>query len=361
VPYAAATKPAALLSIVISALVLAGASSGGPARVETGTRPATNSGSSHALQSGPYTGVGVGLLDRYRYVQNSQFTSVSTDVYKGRFTYSFRIDDSGNVVGTGNGVYLAATWHLEGATTDSGPFACDVPMRTTRYQVRVIGRASQDSARIRFVLDGARESNGDHYCGANFTGYASDAPRLADSLELVQPADGIEISLTEPQIPPFSRLEVVGDSSDRRVNLHEWSFSIRRPGGPPVPPPRPPTSGPTGPGPGGECTITGTPGNDTLVGTPGRDVICGRGGNDVLRGAGGHDSLRGDAGRDRLIAGSGNDSLEGGAGADTLLGQGGRDLLLGRDGARDTLDGGTQLDWAARDRTDRVRNVEVVG
>lgn len=340
------TKAAALLSVVFVALVLAG--SGAPSSAGT------------AQAAGPFTGAGVGLLDRYRYIQNSQFTSVSTDVYKGRFTYSFRIDESGNVEGAGNGVYLSATWHLDGVT-DSGAFDCNVPMRTTRFRVQVTGHASGGSARIRFALDGARESNRDHYCGANFTGFATDATRLADSLELAQPADGIEIALTEPRIPSFSKLEVVGDSSDRRVNLHEWSFSIRAPGAPPVPPPSPPTGGPTGPGPGGTCTITGTPGNDTLVGTRGRDVICGRGGNDVLRGAGGHDSLRGDAGRDRLIAGSGDDSLEGGVGADTLLGEGGRDLLLGRDGARDTLDGGTQHDWAARDRADQVRNVEVVG
>lgn len=313
---------------------------------------------------GPYRGVGLGLLDRYRHINDPQFTSDSKDVYRGRFTYTFTIDESGNVAGTGNGDYLTATWRLDGVHHGHGTFGCNVPMSTKPYRVRVTGRAADGKARIRFALEGARESNPDHDCGADFTGYASDSPRLADSLELVQPPDGIEISVENPSISPLRKLEVIGDDRDRRVNLHEWAFTIQGPGTSQPPPPPPPV-GSTGAGPnanpGARCTIEGTPGNDRLVGTPRRDVICGKGGNDVIRGAGGDDSLRGDAGNDRLMAGAGHDSVEGGAGADTLLGEGGRDLLLGRDGRRDTLDGGGDRDWAARDRSDRVRNVEVVG
>jgi hypothetical protein len=333
--------------LCVAALVLPVA--GAPSATPTGT----------AQTVGPYTGVGIGLLDRYRHIVSS-FTSDSKDVYKGRFTYSFTIDEFGNVAGTGTGDYLIATWRLDGVN-EGRRFGCNVPMRTQAFRVRVTGHAAGGTARIRFALEGSREWNDDHYCGANFTGFASDGTRLADSLQLVQPSEGIEISVENPSIQPLSKLEVIGNDRDRRVNLHEWAFSIRAPGSP-VPPDPPTTSG-AGPSsnPGAPCTINGTPRNDTLVGTPRRDVICGKAGNDVIRGLGGDDSLRGDAGNDRLIAGAGNDSLEGGAGADTLLGEGGRDLLLGRDGRRDTLDGGGQRDWAARDRVDRLRSVEVVG
>jgi len=307
----------------------------------------------------PYTGVGTGLLDRYRHVVSS-FTSDAKDVYRGRFTYSFQIDESGNIEGTGTGDYLTATWRLDGVN-EGRRFGCNVPMSTQPFRVRVTGHAANGTARIKFALEGSREWNVDHYCGANFTGFASDGTRLADSLQLVQPAEGLGISLSGPSIQPLRKLEVIGSDRDRRVNLHEWQITIQAPGGP-EPPEPPPTTG-VGPNanPGAPCTITGTPRNDTLVGTARRDIICGRGGNDVIRGGGGDDSLRGDAGNDRLFAGSGNDSLEGGGGGDTLRGEGGRDLLLGRDGRRDTLDGGAQLDWAARDGVDRVRNVEVVG
>jgi hemolysin type calcium-binding protein len=306
----------------------------------------------------PFTGVGVGLLDRYRHIASS-FTSDSKDVYQGRFTYSFTVDELGNVTGTGNGDYLTATWRLDGVN-QGRRFGCDVPMSTQAFRVRITGHAAGRVARIRFALEDSREWNANHYCGANFTGFATDGTRLADSLELVQPAEGIEISLDSLSIAPLRKLEVIGNDRDRRVNLHEWQFTIHGGAGDPPDPPPPTGVGPTG-NPGAPCTINGTPRNDTLVGTGGRDVICGRGGNDVLRGGGGDDTLRGDAGNDRLFAGSGNDSLEGGSGVDTMRGEGGRDLLLGRDGRRDTLDGGAQLDSAARDRVDRVRNVELVG
>ena len=64
---------------------------------------------------GPFTGVVVGTLDRTRNIRNSEFTSRSEDVYKGRFTYSFRIVN-GVVQGTGHGDYLEASWKLAGTT-----------------------------------------------------------------------------------------------------------------------------------------------------------------------------------------------------------------------------------------------------
>lgn len=334
-----------LLALAVVACALPGSSapSGGPSDV--------------AVTVGPYTGVGLGLLDRYRYLQTSSFTSHSKDVYKGRFTYSFRIED-GVVTGTGNGSYLTATWRLDGVH-EGRRFGCSVPITAKPFGVLVTGRATETRITLKFQLTGASESNEDYDCGANFTGYATDSPRLAESLELVMGRGGVTIPRDNPSIPPESVLEVIGPGNDRRVNLHEWTFTIAPPGESPPPPPPPPTS-PTSAG--GNCTITGTPGNDTLAGTPGRDIICGLAGDDVIRGAGGNDTLRGDAGRDRIFAGAGNDTLEGGAGGDTLRGEAGRDLLLGRDGGRDTLDGGPQQDWGTRDRArDVVRSVEILG
>ena len=331
--------------LVLAALVL-------PASSAPRARP-----SNAAVTVGPYTGVVVGLLDRYRYVETSTFTVHSKDVYKARFLYSFRIED-GVVKGTGNGSYLDARWRLDGVHRGRS-FGCDVPMTAEPFGVVVSGAATEQKITLRFQLTDAHESNEDHDCGANFTGYATDKPRLAESLEHVLGRNGITIPRADPSIPPLTSLEETGGAANHLVSLHEWTFTIRAPGDPPPPPP-PTTSSTTNPG--GNCTITGTPGNDTLNGTPGRDVICGLAGDDVIRGAGGNDTLRGDAGKDRVFGGAGNDSLEGGAGADSLAGEGGRDILLARDGVRDTVDGGPQQDWAVRDRRrDVVRHVEIVG
>jgi hypothetical protein len=223
------------LSLAVAALGLTASSA------TSGTPP-----SSAAVSAGPYTGVAIGVLDRFRHIESS-FTSNSSDYYRGRFTYSFQIDDFGNVTGRGDGAYLDATWHLDGVNGDRGAFNCDVPMFTQPYTVRVIGSATADTIALRFAMEGSREWNDEMLCGANFFGFASDATRLADSLELVQPPEGIRISRTDPSIPPLRKLEVLGDQSDRRVNLHEWAFTIAAPGAPP--PPDPPVGGGGGQGP----------------------------------------------------------------------------------------------------------------
>jgi hypothetical protein len=249
--------PAAVAVAVLAVLALPAAGApGAPAPAGT------------AVSAGPYTGVAVGTLDRFRRIRNSQFTSNSSDLYRGRFTYSFQIDAFGNVTGTGTGAYLAASWHLDGVNDGRG-FSCDVPIQTEGFGVRVTGAATDAVIRLRFALVGSRERNDDHPCGANFTGFASDGSRLADSLELAQPADGIVIDRAAPRIAPLSKLEVVGDDSDRRVNLHEWAFTIAAPGAPPPPEPPPPGSsggpapvrlvGTVGPGARISLTLAGRP------------------------------------------------------------------------------------------------------
>ena len=310
---------------------------------------------------GPYTGVGRGLLDRHRHVDNhapdpDHIVTDSTDVYRGRFTYSFRIDEFGTITGRGDGSYQQPAWHLEGVNGSNGPFSCDITMRTTEFTVRVTGQTSDGEMHVRFALEGAREANDETLCGANYYGFATDGTRLADSLELVQPADGISVSQSDPAIGRHDKLEDLGDEFDHRVNLHEWSFTIDAPPGPPDPDDTSVGSYGT-PGQAGRrgriCTIEGTGGRDRLTGTPANDIICAYGGRDVVDGRGGHDLVYGGPGADRITGGRGRDALYGNAGADRIA---------ARDVRRDRLHGGAGRDRARVDRgRDRIRAVELVG
>ena len=318
-----------------------------------------------AATVGPYTGVATALVDQYRHIENSSVVSDSKDVYTARFTYSFRIRN-GIVEGRGSGVYLSATWTLNG-TSDGQAFGCSPPVTTTPFDVVVSGSATQTQIRLTFRLVGARERNADYDCGAGYTGYATDSTYLSDSLEKVQDAQPngvITISRANPRIAPLRKVEETGDESDKRVRLYEWTIAITPPAGGGGGNGGGSTGGGSGgpaANPNGACTINGTPGNDVLVGTSGRYVICGLAGNDVIRGNGGADAVRGGAGNDRLLGGAGNDSLDGGAGADVLRGDAGRDLLLARDGTRDTVAGGNGRDRARVDRgRDRVQGVESI-
>lgn len=311
---------------------------------------------------GPFTGVGKGLLERERNVDNQapdpadRIAVRSNDVYRARFRYSFRVDGFGNIRGIGNGSYQTATWHLSGTNGSHGTFDCDVSMTTTEFAVRVSGHAADGKMHVRFELDGAREANEETFCGANFYGFASDDTRLARSLELVQPPDGLVIDQTDPSIAPMRKSVPEGDATDFLVSDHEWRFSIEAP-------PRPPdfgdgtSVGSVGrPGQAGRagsiCTIEGTAGRDRLRGTPGNDVICAYGGNDTILGRGGHDLVYG---------GPGSDRTTGGGGIDVLYGNAGSDRFGARDGRRDRLHGGAGQDSASVDRgRDRVRRVERV-
>jgi Ca2+-binding RTX toxin-like protein len=308
---------------------------------------------------GPYTGVGRGVLDRHRHIDNhasdpaNHIVTDSTDVYRGRFTYSFRIDEFGTITGRGDGSYQRATWHLEGTNGSHGPFSCDIRMTTTEFTVRVTGQANDGDMHVRFALEGAREANEETLCGANYYGFASDDTRLANSLELVQPADGMRVSQSRPNFAPLRKLENLGDDFDRRINSHEWDFTIEAPR---EPPPVNPGVGSYGtPGAAGRrarvCTIEGTRGRDRLRGTPGNDVICAFGGRDVVDGRGGSDIIFGGPGADRI---------KGGRGKDALYGNAGGDRFNSRDGKRDRVRGGGGTDSARVDRRDRVRQVEQV-
>jgi len=99
--------------------------------------------------------------------------------------------------------------------------------------------------------------------------------------------------------------------------------------------------------------LNGGNGNNTLTGLAGNDVISGGNGNDILNGGRGHDRLDGGNGDDTLDGGIGNDDLSGGNGDDTLLGGAGNDSLSGGNGndhlvagaGNDSLSGGNGDDW----------------
>jgi RTX calcium-binding nonapeptide repeat (4 copies) len=312
---------------------------------------------------GPFTGVGHGDVDRFHHMEddgsdpndpNDDFRSDANDRYRVRFTYSFRIQNDGEVIGRGDGSYLSATYHLEGKNREEGEFNCDPKVEAKPFIVTITGRANNGRVRLHFRLNRAREFNADTYCGANYTAFETHSTFVADSLDFVQGDDGIVVDQTEPRIRPMRKLVTTGDNSDRRVILHEWEISVRPPD-PPVDPPGNNNRGPgraRGPAAGNTaiCTIDGTARDDRLIGTPDNDVICGFGGDDVIRGRGGHD----------IVYGSfGNDEIKGGAGLDSLLGNGGDDLLLAKDRRPDFVDGGPGFDRASRDRgKDELRSVE---
>ena len=103
----------------------------------------------------PFTGVGSGLLERERNVDNQapdpadRIVVKSNDVYRARFRYSFRVDGFGNIKGIGNGSYRTATWHLSGTNGSHGAFDCVVSMTTTEVAVQVRGHAADGKMHVR--------------------------------------------------------------------------------------------------------------------------------------------------------------------------------------------------------------------
>jgi probable HAF family extracellular repeat protein len=96
-----------------------------------------------------------------------------------------------------------------------------------------------------------------------------------------------------------------------------------------------------------------------INGGGGNDTIVGGGGNDFLYGGPGADRIYGGAGNDTLSGGSGNDRLYGDGGSDAFDGGSGNDILASRDGARDTLVGGTGINYAQIDKKqlDKCTNI----
>ncbi len=144
----------------------------------------------------------------------------------------------------------------------------------------------------------------------------------------------------------------------------------------------------------GNDSLVGGANTDRLFGGPGDDRLSGGAGNNLLVGGTGNDLLTGGSGRDVILGGSGQDKLTGGAGEDLLLagstsfdadptaldniftewtsvstyadrishltgtagGLNGATQInattIQDDGIRDTLTGGTMLDWYIHSATD---------
>jgi Ca2+-binding RTX toxin-like protein len=115
------------------------------------------------------------------------------------------------------------------------------------------------------------------------------------------------------------------------------------------------------------ASMNGGAGADRLTGGADDDSLTGSGGNDVLSGGAGDDLLLGDAGNDRLLGGAGGDELDGDVGNDSLTGGPakdrffgfiGRDRIDAVDGVRETIDCGTDDDFARVDLRDRIQFCE---
>src|SRR6478672_7126993 len=143
---------------------------------------------------GPYTGVATGEQTRVAHHDNKasgsgHITSDSDEDYQARFTYSFRVEN-GEISGTGEGVYLVATWHLSGVNGSNGGFSCDPVVTGNPFHVTVVGFRLDNELIVSFNLADAQEENDDYDCGAHFTGYATKSQYLWDSMLQTSDANG---------------------------------------------------------------------------------------------------------------------------------------------------------------------------
>jgi Ca2+-binding RTX toxin-like protein len=108
----------------------------------------------------------------------------------------------------------------------------------------------------------------------------------------------------------------------------------------------------------GADRLTGGDEDDSLTGAGGNDVLSGGAGDDLLLGDAGNDRLLGGPGRDELDGDLGNDSLTGGPAKDHFFGFVGRDRIDAVDGVKETIDCGTDDDFARVDLRDRIQFCE---
>jgi len=149
-------------------------------------RLATNS----TAQPMPWTGEAQGGVFIQRHRDNNNSSSLDRVIvddqqnYQAHFNFSFQIVSPGRLVGTGNGSYDAATWHLQG-TNDNQSFSCDPPITADPFTVALGGNASKRNITLNLALPDAVESNVNWDCGANFTAYGGSSQYLTESLQKV--------------------------------------------------------------------------------------------------------------------------------------------------------------------------------
>jgi hypothetical protein len=167
----------------------------------------------------------------------------SVDNYQVELSFSFSVDSSGTISGTGNGSYADAHWHLEGHNGTHGDFSCDPPVDGKRFPVVVTGHASGGGATLSLAIPAATETNADYSCGAGFSGYATTSHYMADSLALVG-GDHLDISLTQPTSLALPKTVSTSSGGETKTHVHIWSFSFT-----------PPTTRGGGGGGGGPCSL----------------------------------------------------------------------------------------------------------
>ncbi len=165
--------------------------------------------------------------------------------YQVELRYSFSVDGSGTISGTGSGYYTDAHWHLQGHNGTHGDFSCDPPVKGKRFPVVVTGHASGSSATLSLAIPAATETNKSYDCGADFSGFATTSHYMTDSLMLVG-GDHLHISLTQPTARTLSKTVKSGGGGDTTTDTNIWSFVLTPPS----------TSGGGGSGGGGgSCSL----------------------------------------------------------------------------------------------------------
>lgn len=169
----------------------------------------------------------------------------SVDNYQVELSFSFSVDSSGTIAGTGNGHYTDAHWHLEGHNGQHGDFSCDPSVTGKPFPVVVTGHASATRATLSLAIPEATETNEDYNCGAGFTGYATTSHYMAESLALVG-GDHLDVSLTQPTSQTLTKTVNTSDAGKTKSHVHIWSFSLTPPGA---------SGGGSGGSGGGSCSL----------------------------------------------------------------------------------------------------------
>jgi hypothetical protein len=147
-------------------------------------------------------------------------------VYRIRFSFGFRVTENGDIVGSGQGEYLEATWHIEGTNEGEG-FSCDpVLVVPQTFDVEVVGQANGRSLEVEFRLKNVMEHNDELYCGANFTAYEVDSFEIVGSMNTAD-ARMVTLDQANPSLAPILLHETL-QNGDRTAEVdHEWIFDIR--------------------------------------------------------------------------------------------------------------------------------------
>ena len=170
----------------------------------------------------------------------------SVDNYQVELSFSFSVDSSGTIAGTGNGFYTDAHWHLEGHNGKNGDFSCDPPVDGKRFPVVVTGHANGNAATLSLAIPDATETNDKYDCGADFSGFATTSNYMADSLALVG-GGNLNISLTQPTSLTLPKTVSTSSGGATKSHVHIWSISVTPPGTS--------SGGGGGGGSGGSCSL----------------------------------------------------------------------------------------------------------